>query len=245
MRDHKPQKQQIAYNKHFTLIELLITIAIIAILAAMLLPALNQAREKARQIKCVNNLKQMGLLFSNYTMDFNDYYVPLDCVTPSQFWHQTLAKVYPDGNISTYKANSIIMCPSVLVDISGASRYYPGYGVLIYGVTNWLPNPQVAPWSSGTLRPPAKISQIKKNFSETVVLSDSCGAGNDNFGSFTISSTATFWDLFAPRHNNNANILFADGHVGSKNAIKLNAQWQALPIYFGPYNPKALGVIDF
>jgi prepilin-type N-terminal cleavage/methylation domain-containing protein/prepilin-type processing-associated H-X9-DG protein len=89
----------------FTLIELLVVIAIIGILAAMLLPALARAKESAKTIACVNDLRQLGLAAMMYVSDNNNYYPPR---SSTNRWPNMLEAEYA-GNLN------ILLCPSEII----------------------------------------------------------------------------------------------------------------------------------
>ena len=123
-------------KKGFTLIELLVVIAIIAILAAMLLPALSQAREKARQAVCISQLKQIGIATIMYAQDFNDY-IPqkagqaIGSVATSGYYYPPVI-LWNEGYIGSggsmgNKGFEIFRCPSDKVNWGGNSISYTYY----------------------------------------------------------------------------------------------------------------------
>jgi prepilin-type N-terminal cleavage/methylation domain-containing protein len=96
------------HRSGFTLIELLVVIAIIAILAAILFPVFAQAREKARAISCVSNLKQLGLAYRMYMEDYDEMVVPdyeyVGGCCSNLLW-------YPDIMYPYVKNAGIFVCP--------------------------------------------------------------------------------------------------------------------------------------
>jgi prepilin-type N-terminal cleavage/methylation domain-containing protein/prepilin-type processing-associated H-X9-DG protein len=194
-------------SRAFTLIELLLVIAVIAILAAMLLPVLGKAKDESIRIRCVDNLKQLGLAMQMYGDDNQSVLpmphraVPWGSVDPP-LWSEPLAAYYINTNI---------LCCAALCQCFEKSPYNYFMGARApYILADGL----------------ASVSLKKILLPAAYVLSGDCNypfettdADPDNYSQDTLFDTAY---LPSRVHNGTLNVLFADGHARNYRAFSTN-----------------------
>jgi prepilin-type N-terminal cleavage/methylation domain-containing protein/prepilin-type processing-associated H-X9-DG protein len=223
----------------FTLIELLVVIAIIAILAALLMPALQQAKDKAKQALCQSNLKQVYLDAFNYAMDYNGY-VPAPAggaptsnaslqngMVQLQIYHRALNE---DGiGLPANFKVAIYVCPSD--KIPGHQMSHPDERAVTYRVNRYPYNKLTGDGNSKTA---AKFEMLPKSAKagkpsspdRVVFMAEGDGDVNGYFVYGATTPTLKDWGTefqwhLCTFHNmkKSMNLLFFDGHVGDGNLV--------------------------
>ena len=203
------KKSNYKYSSFFTLIELLVVIAIIAILAAMLMPALQQARNKARSINCLNNLKEIGTCFIQYRDSFNGYCFSASVgLATNYYWPLYMKNEY---GLSTKSME----CPDTPpVDWTVESNYQlASYGYNYYHLST-------SSYYGSTNYVPASETQIKVpsqtiSFIESGSLSHQLRYGRYIVNSYYKDSNGGSGGGAIARHENAISISWFDGHASS------------------------------
>ena len=225
-------------KKSFTLIELLVVVAVIAILAAMLMPAVNKARAKANDAKCINNLKQIGVALNLYVNDFNGQCIPdfTDSYTDTKGnaiadcpWSYILSdRGYMGAKNTGIRTgylggakvrNTNFDCPAWDQDVD----QHTDYGINLNlsrrsGNATWDSYAQFNVWM---LKNPANMAWVSDGGR---AVSEAAGAGENKpspimgraenyIGGGAEYSSDCPYAISMARHDNKANMLCTDGHV--------------------------------
>ena len=216
----------------FTLIELLLVISIIAILSALLLPALGKARESSRMIVCAGNLKQIGVALNFYNSDNNDYFPPWYVVIDGagEYWPRIFAMAGYLQNPGV--KNNLFRCLSNKFDhhttIPSPWAYNNNYAYNTeMGATNFNSYYTNGPAKIAKIRKPSQISAFcesgDRSYSEDPT--DCC----ETIGASSVPN-GSVWGMIAYPHNDSANFYWVDGHASTLRFGKiLRDNWIPVP----------------
>ena len=220
-----PAGGRLSHLGSFTLIELLVVIAIISILAAMLLPGLKQARESAKAIKCMSNMKQIGLALMLYADDNDARVVDFNTTFPATNWIYDISRYMTSS--TNVQSVTIFKCPSDPSKNPVQDRTYRmnlSYSRIIYAASS-----QLEVMSGRSISAMKNPSQYILMFDVTYVGTAYLTLNNDS-STWTVSNDGPtgnaapdgsgIYSYLYPRphyKNTAVNLLFGDGHVGKMN----------------------------
>lgn len=235
-------------RKLFTLIELLVVIAIIAILAAMLLPALERAREAGRSAACRSNQRQLGQYYAFYCNDYKEYVFPAKMSgvmlwgtlrTTSMAWNDMLIAfgyLKARDNDDSIKIK-LTLCPSHgnplstwnFCNMNVSYAYHPALGA---SDAAWYENKDQ--WSSYVSPCLKKLSDLKKASPSSVVqMADNWRLYNSSalrsLNPAGVTHILLPRTILSPDHGYSINVLFLDGHVTSRDSRKTFTEQEYAP----------------